>query len=101
MNCPSNLKFNFPAVSPIGVHSCSFVVRSSFLRFRPFRSLPSFPGPPGTSPHARKFHQTPKIYGPDNVQNRPITSNNVRNPFQMVPERTPLLPPFPRNDSLV
>jgi hypothetical protein len=78
MNCPSNLKFNFPAVSPIGVHSCSFVVRSflplsfsSFWSLRSFWSLTSFPALAPIFPRARKFHQTRKSMAQ-------ITSINVQ-----------------------
>jgi hypothetical protein len=111
MNCPSNLKFNFPAVSLIGVHSCSSVVQ--ILRAIPLRpavpcvlcvlcgylssSVPSILSRPfrHPSPHARKSPQTAKIYGPDFVHKRPIRSKNVQNPPKTVQQRTPLSPPSP------
>jgi hypothetical protein len=91
MNCLSNLKFTSPTFTLIRVHPRPSALqnlpsiplrptasRSSLrylrtlrlptYRFRSLWSLTSFPGPCDTLPCTWKFHQTSKIYGPDNVQ---------------------------------
>ena len=106
----SNLKFNFPRSLS---NWCSFVSirgsKSSLFRLRPFRlfrpfnpfgpfgPFGPFPAPAAPLPQACKFHQTTKIYGPNNVQYRPKRSKNVRiRPkwSQNVPRYGPLFPNF-------
>jgi hypothetical protein len=84
MNCLSNLKFTSPAFTLIRVHPRPSAVqnlpgmpertprdsvhRSSLFRFRPFGPFRPFPALAAPFPQTLKFHQTTKIYGPDNVQ---------------------------------